>query len=203
MFQILVFAILTAISSIQSARAGNFEGMKEMPLAVPSKTYTVPSKEAGESLVEARGFGDQEPSVRMMNLMMVEGSGFEGMDMAEGMASKKTPVAPHSHSGSLAKTLAKSTIEITKAPAPAKVGSNVFEFRMKPENAERASSKQSPVLQVSMTTMDMGTDRPEMVQISPGTYRAKVLFSMEGPWELKITTKQESKSFVVDVVRKK
>jgi hypothetical protein len=58
------------------------EGMSGMPLIQPKRTYTIPTREAGEELKAARGFGDQEPMVRMMNLMMVGGSGLEGMEMA-------------------------------------------------------------------------------------------------------------------------
>lgn len=77
------------------------EGMRDMPKITPSKTTTVKTKEEGEALLRGRGFGAEEPKVRMMNLMMVEGSGMEGMDMsapAGGAAHGQSHEHSHEHS---------------------------------------------------------------------------------------------------------
>jgi hypothetical protein len=52
-------------------------------IALVGKTYEVPTKHAGEALLEQRGYGAREPEVRMQNLMMVGGSEAEGMDMSQ------------------------------------------------------------------------------------------------------------------------
>lgn len=85
---VLFPALLLFAASAPAAFAID-EGMPNMPRIAPKRVYTVPTREAGEELLESRGFGDREPSVRMMNLMMVEGSGYEGMEMGG-----------HSHAGS-------------------------------------------------------------------------------------------------------
>ncbi len=77
------FILLAAVFIITLMAANAEENMQNMPRIRPKKVYTIPSKEAGEKLLEQRGYGDQEPMVRMMNLMMVGGSGYEGMDMSE------------------------------------------------------------------------------------------------------------------------
>lgn len=75
--------IMEAIFSALVAMSGAAESMKEMPKIEPKSSIVVKTKEEGEALQKARGFGAREPKVRMMNLMMVEGSGLEGMDMAK------------------------------------------------------------------------------------------------------------------------
>src|SRR4051812_4447332 len=80
-----------AITLLTTRAWSGEEGMPKMPLIQPKKTFTVSTQEAGENLLEQRGYGDQEPMVRMMNLMMVGGSGYEGMDMGEMTAEAKPP----------------------------------------------------------------------------------------------------------------
>ena len=80
-----IFLFLVAIPL--SAHAGT-EGMPGMPKIAPKKSYSVSSVDASEELQEQRGFGDKEPEVRMMNLMMVGGSGMEGMTMESGGSMK-------------------------------------------------------------------------------------------------------------------
>jgi len=41
-------------------------------------------------------------------------------------------------------------------------------------------------LETSMETMDMGTDQADAKPQSNGTYRLKVLFSMSGPWQVRV-----------------
>ena len=68
----LLFSLFIAHAQAHS------EAMPSMPVLKPVRVYTVQGKEDWEKI---RGFGDKEPHVRMMNLMMVEGSGMEGMEM--------------------------------------------------------------------------------------------------------------------------
>lgn len=69
-----IFFTLCALTSFLTnpAWAGR-EGMPNMPLLEPKKNFTVSTAEKGEELLEGRGFGEQEPMVRMMNLMMARG----------------------------------------------------------------------------------------------------------------------------------
>ena len=76
---ILLLIVLLIPASTWAAE----EHMPQMPRIEPKKVFVVPSQDAGEALLEDRGFGEEEDQVRMMNLMMVEGSGFEGMDMTQ------------------------------------------------------------------------------------------------------------------------
>jgi hypothetical protein len=74
------------------------DNMPQMPQIHSKATYTVKSVDQGETLQDARGFGDQAPMVRMMNLMMVGGSGYEGMAM-NAMAPAKAPAGGQAMDG--------------------------------------------------------------------------------------------------------
>ena len=80
---ITIFLIMTP------AAFAEHEEMPSMPRLQPQKIFIVKD---GLELESQRGFGAQEPMVRMMNLMMVEGSGMEGMDMGSMIKSK--PLLP-------------------------------------------------------------------------------------------------------------
>lgn len=72
----ILFAFATL--NLASVSWAGTEGMESMPIIAPKKVFVV---QENQDLESQRGFGDQEPQVRMMNLMMVEGSGMEGMSM--------------------------------------------------------------------------------------------------------------------------
>jgi hypothetical protein len=87
MTQILIFLFFF----FTPAFAGT-EGMPSMPIAKPKLVFTVTGKENFE---ETRGFGKDADRVKMMNLMMVGGSEYEGMEMTghhhhDGIESEKT-----------------------------------------------------------------------------------------------------------------
>lgn len=48
----------------------------------PKRVHTIANQKEAEDLQKTAGFGKSEPEIRMMNLMMIEGSGMEGMDMS-------------------------------------------------------------------------------------------------------------------------
>src|SRR5262249_17429781 len=79
------------------------EGMPTMPLAKPLRTITVTGKEDFEAI---RGFGKEASEVEMMNLMMIEGSGMEAMEMGGMKTGPESAVA---------------------APAPSKAGNSPYE----------------------------------------------------------------------------
>jgi hypothetical protein len=171
--------------------------MSEMPILKPKSSYTVPSKDAGEALLEQRGYGDKEPEVKMMNLMMVRGSGFEGMDMDQmKMADAKSPATNHSMGSITAGTNDAETIELTVPSAAGKVGPNIYEFSVKDKNGKALKGLKIKT-QVYMLSMDMGTESPKVKETKPGVYQTKANFSMGGPWALKIITPSSEKVFEI------
>ncbi len=173
------------------------EGMTQMPKIKPKSSYTVQSKEKGEDLLDNRGFGEKEPMVRMMNLMMVEGSGYEGMDMND--ASMKPGAGHevnHGHQMKMAandnqpaqaeKSKNQFEIEASLTSPPAKVGANLVTVSIRDTKTKEPKKGLKPKVQVSMTSMDMGTDEPRVREVSPGKYQFKATFSMKGPWAVKL-----------------
>lgn len=186
---ILVFLL----STVSSASAGT-EQMMAMPILKETRSYAVPSTQAGEDLLDQRGFGDKEPEVRMMNLMMVEGSGYEGMDMG---AMKMAGMAKSSE-GEKKETPSEFNVELTKSPTPVKKGVNVFEFAIK-DGKGNALKNLKLQAQVYMTSMDMGTESPRVREIKPGLYQIKASFSMNGPWAIKIVAPSGTKLLSISV----
>lgn len=87
-FFILLLTALPAWAATQD--------MPSMPLIQPKKTTVVTTVEEGRALLRDRGFGAKEDEVEMMNLMMVEGSGVEGMDhSSHGNAPTQDPHSGH------------------------------------------------------------------------------------------------------------
>lgn len=157
------------------------EGMPSMPKIAPKKTYKIGSVQQGETLLEQRGYGDQEPAVRMMNLMMVGGSGYEGMDM-EHAAAAGTPKVPSPAEGQTATFDVQSKI----TPDPPRVGLNTLDIEIHAKNGGAPVRGMKITVQVYMTSMNMGTEESVAKEVSPGKYRAKVAFSMAGPWAVKL-----------------
>lgn len=169
-----------ACLSATPALAGT-EGMPQMPTIHPKRTVTVSSQEQGDALQEDRGFGDRERGVAMMNLMMVEGSGYEGMDMAGmdmGASQPKPSTAPP-------KPQAVNGYRFELKPAVAsKVGANDVTITVR-KGAQPAKGLK-PKAQVYMTSMDMGTDEPKVKEVAPGVYQLKAVYTMAGPWAVKL-----------------
>ena len=194
MFSTAPVILLTCIA--MQVFAGT-EGMPNMPLIQASKTYSIQSTDEGDQLQESRGYGDQEPAVRMMNLMMVSGSGVEGMVMdetktaenagtpkagADGMQGMEMSGKPNGSKAT--KSSSDLVFDVKTTPSHPQVGSNLVEVNI--------SKDQKPVkdlklkAEVSMTTMDMGTDGAKVKEISPGKYQMKANFAMKGTWSIKL-----------------
>lgn len=181
------------------------EGMKHMPQINAQKTYVIESNQKGEDILDGRGFGDKEPIVRMMNLMMVEGSGYEGMDMAN--ASTKAngnSEMKHAHqmNENEPKLQAKNTaykFEAKVAPGPAKVGANTIVIVIRDLKTGEPTHGLKPTAQVYMTSMDMGTETPRVREVAPGEYQVKATFSMKGPWAIKLSLPSEESVINFDV----
>jgi hypothetical protein len=190
---------LLSFALCRSAFAGT-EGMPNMPKILEKKTFSVATAEAGKELREQRGFGDKEPEVSMMNLMMVGGSGYEGMEMGAGMAAHHGGMAASDSQPVQNLSNGKDSslkFEISTPSDDSKVGMNTLEFTVlekgKPLKGLKISAK------VSMQSMDMGTTQPLVKEFSPGIYRVKVAFSMRGPWAVRLATKGVEKEFQFSV----
>jgi hypothetical protein len=188
MKSILLFSALISATAI----AAN-EGMPNMPKVNAKRVYMVKSQEEGETLLDDRGFGEKEPEVKMMNLMMVEGSGYEGMDMAGMKLSKNdkgTPSMDMSGSGKNEASSAEGAhsyeVKQTIKPNPPKPGVNTIEFLVNDKSGKPAKGLKIKS-EVKMTSMDMGTENPKVKEIAPGKYQTKVSFTMQGPWAVTLT----------------
>jgi hypothetical protein len=157
------------------------EGMPRMPRITPKNSYKIETAQQGEDLLNQRGYGDQEPMVRMMNLMMVGGSGYEGMDM-QNMSAATAPKVPSPAEGQTATYDVQSKI----TPDPPHVGTNTLEIEIHRKNGGTPVRGLKIRAQVYMTSMNMGTEEPVVKETAPGKYRVKVAFSMAGPWAVKL-----------------
>jgi hypothetical protein len=177
----IVTGVIAGFAFASNSSQAAEEGMPRMPRIAPKNSYTVRSVDQGKSLLEQRGFGDQEPMVRMMNLMMVGGSGYEGMDM-QNISAATVSKAPSPAEGQTATFDVQSKI----TPDPAQVGTNILEIRIYQKNGGTPVRGLKIRAQVYMTSMDMGTEEPAVKESAPGKYQVKVAFPMAGPWAVKL-----------------
>lgn len=188
----------TLFLALSNAATAGTEGMASMPTIQPKRVYTVTGK---DDLRAGQGFGDQEPMVKMMNLMMVEGSGMEGMDMempSKLAANDKATVTDSSMGDmNIAGTDAAKGIGLVyevklESPATAKVGVNVVQFKVTDIKTKKPARGLKLKSQVAMTNMDMGTESPQVSEKTPGVYEVRAGFSMKGPWAVKIQFPDQS-----------
>jgi hypothetical protein len=160
--------------------AGN-ESMPSMP-KIEGKTYVL---KGDEGLDEKKGFGDNESMTKMMNLMMVEGSGYEGMDMDARKVADNNNQTHSSMAGMNGETKSeeKSEYDVEVRTTSVKIGSNVLEFVVKKGGKEVKGLKLKS--NVYMTSMDMGTQEPKVKEVN-GKYQVKASFTMKGPWAVKL-----------------
>lgn len=176
------------------------EGMPKMLRIQPKRVYSVKTPQEGEELLEQRGYGDKEPMVRMMNLMMVDGSGYEGMEMGEMSAEGKkysVPISTASHPGHVhqASTPAPTPadeqaatydFDLKISPDPPRVGTHTLVVGIQRKNDQKPAKSLQVKAQVFMTSMDMGIEEPKVRELAPGRYQMKVAFSMKGAWAVKL-----------------
>lgn len=190
-------AALTLLGSITFAGT---EGMPSMPLIKAKRIYTVTAQ---DDLQAQQGFGDQEPIVKMMNLMMVEGSGLQGMDMSKGQTVAATEAPQRRDSPTTAPASGSYEAELKGSPST-KVGVNSVEFTVIDSKTKKPARGLKLKSQVSMTSMDMGTETPAVKEKSPGLYEVKAGFAMKGPWAVKIVFPDSSdKVFYFEAASKK
>lgn len=171
--------IITIIFLIPLFAFAGTEGMKEMKVLKPKSINTV---KGNENFDQQKGFGDQEPQIKMKNLMMVGGSGMEGMEMESTklVASKEQP-EKHTHQASTP------TYDFKiKTPEHLKVGKNLISITIQDEKNGKFVEKLKLKSEVYMTSMDMGTETPTVKEMKNGVYQLNAPFSMKGPWAIKI-----------------
>lgn len=169
------------------------DSMKQMPQIKPKRSYQVQTLKQGEQLVEQRGFGADEPQVRMMNLMMVGGSGLEGMDM------QTEPTAAPTHSHQARASADQSIYEYMLKPTAVRVGRNLLTITVRERKTSSVAKGLKFKARVFMTSMDMGTEQPSVRETAPGQYQVQVNFSMQGPWAVQLIRETESKEFTFNV----
>lgn len=206
--KLTTISFLLMIQAVSQSVEANSEGMSNMPVIKPKKVYAVPTNESGEELSGQRGFGEKEPMVRMMNLMMVGGSGYEGMEMsavhsngAAGMPAGQQMQMAANDAQTDQPALTKTNVEkyvIRAAPLTAVVGANSVSFTIVNSMTGKTEKGLKIKALVFMTSMDMGTDEPSVRETAPGTYNVKATFAMKGPWALKIAIPGQEKLFKYD-----
>ena len=131
------------------------------------------------------GFGKLEPMVRMMILMMVGGSGMEGMKMlpmdmvfnAENfMEGGDSPMKDMPVANSQA-------LKVDAKIAKVGVGDNNVSITITTPDGKAVTGAKITTA-VAMTNMDMGTTHPAIKELGKGKYALKANFSMNGPWRL-------------------
>lgn len=183
-YPIAAAAITTLLGSVSFAGT---EGMPSMPLIKEKRIFTVT---ANDDLRAEQGFGDQAPMVKMMNLMMVEGSGMQGMDMDMNQkvaANEKSPKVDTkmAEAPQTAGSVGAYNAELKSSPN-ANVGTNAVQFTVVDTKSNKPSKGLKLKSQVSMTSMNMGTETPAVKEKSSGLYEVKAGFAMKGPWAIKI-----------------
>lgn len=181
------------VVSLSTFAFADKEGMPSMPIIQAKRIFIV---QGHEDLESQMGFGDQEPMVRMMNLMMVEGSGMEGMDMnTVDMNKSHGAMAEMKHGHESPKQASSPNhqkdnedfiYELKASPKVASVGANILEISIQDKETKKPAKNLKIKAQVYMTSMDMGTEEPKVKEISAGTYQTKAIFSMQGPWVMKL-----------------
>jgi hypothetical protein len=185
------------------------EGMPSMPRLEPTKVRTV---NVDDDLDAEKGFGDQAPMVKMMNLMMVEGSGMEGMSMdmsmdapkqsAKTSAEKMDPGMKMAQNEQKLKPVTKSNLAQSNAVGTSSdqdyeisaksmsgavnVGTNTIEISILDSKNKKPVTGMKLKAQVFMTSMDMGTEEPSVKEVGAGKYQVKAPFAMKGPWAVRL-----------------
>jgi hypothetical protein len=164
---------------------GGTEGMVSMPKIVEKKTRTVEANDAADS---EKGFGAEAPMVRMMNLMMVEGSGMEGMKMKVASAGETAPAShtPRSDNATTSTSQSEYLVEAKSSVSPPKAGLTVITVKVLDKLTKKSISGLKLKAQVYMTSMDMGTEQPAITDLGGGAYQLKAPFAMKGPWAIKV-----------------
>ena len=162
-------------------------------------TYTATGD---ENWKQQTGFGHNAPMVGMMNRMMVGGSGGEGMKMAPmkmrfGPANYAKPEADNAGNSmagmNMDTPMAGSNTPSASAPvnitattvSTPKAGDNPLTISITDAQGKPITGA-TITTTVAMTSMDMGTTHPAVMEKGNGKYAATVTFGMAGPWRVTV-----------------
>src|SRR6266852_6228211 len=189
----LLAATSSGDHSATAAATHSHDAMQQVPRLLPKRVMSVTGNEDWDSL---RGFGKDAPMAEMMTLMMVGGSGMEHMKMAPmkkggmnmagmNMAGMHMAGMNMGASGTISLSPGQ-PLTVTVTPNPPIVGDNTLDIAVtdasgKPVTGLRLTAS------VAMTSMDMGTEHPRVVEEPNGHYTTVVNFSMKGPWRVMLT----------------
>lgn len=167
------------------------EAMTDLKLLPMQQSYVVAP---GTNWANNTGFGANTPMITMMNLMMVGGSGMEGMKMAAMKPGTSMPDAAGvsgmaAMNGAGSPPAAGFALLPSITPNPPVVGDNRLEVDVT-DRAGKPATGLKVKTAVAMTSMDMGTANPEMKEVKPGHYLATVNFAMKGPWAVTLDAPQ-------------
>lgn len=164
----------------------NHEGMR----MAQAKETSVTVISGDEDWASYQGFGNNDPMVAMMNMMMVGGSGMEGMKMAPmrlnfGSANfrKRSDMSPADEpKGDL-------QIEAKLEDNPI-VGVHALIIQLK-DLAGKPIPEAKVSVVVSMTSIDMGSSSPVVKPVGDGKFKGKVTLSMAGPWRVMVKVERK------------
>jgi hypothetical protein len=173
----------TATDRDHSAYKG---AMKEMPRLKEAGVVTVKGNENWDKTL---GFGKDSNMMEMMTLMMVGGSGMEHMKMAGmsstmHMGSSGEMETGDSDSKGMAMDAAQGLpTTVTLKQNPPVAGDNMLDVVVTDAGGKPVTGLKLAAT-VAMTSMDMGTEHPKLVEGKDGHYSVPVKFSMKGPWRV-------------------
>lgn len=153
-----------------------------MPQLKEKSSYVWTGNEEWETRT---GFGKLEPMVKMMILMMVGGSGMEGMKMLPmDMVFNAENFMEGSESPMKDMPMANSqTLKVEAKIEKVGVGDNNVAIMIATPDGKPVTGAKITTA-VAMTNMDMGTTHPVIKELGKGKYALKANFSMNGPWRL-------------------
>lgn len=185
-----------------SAKVNTSKGaIQSVPRLQEKQVTTVLGDENWEDITS---FGKDSSMAEMMILMMVGGSGMEHMRMGAMKPGMKMPGMnmPGMNMPGMEMTSKGLSLVVSLSSNPPIPGDNNLDIL-----ATDASGKPMVGLKLSttvaMTSMDMGTTRPKVIEGKDGHYAVTVNFSMKGPWRLSLMSdamsdKAKSVSTILD-----
>ena len=151
--------------------------------------------------MEGMDMGEMQMGRAKSGTEKMEGMKMDGMKMADAqtpsvnqsqathdMKSKAAPALGKEGSDAASETADSQLykVEVSLSPSPARVGTNDLEFTVSDSKTGKATTGLKIEAQISMTSMDMGTQQVKAKEIKPGRYKLKVGFGMKGPWAVEL-----------------
>ena len=171
-----------------TAKGSSKEAMKDVPRLKEKQVVTVTGKEDWSALT---GFGADAGMAEMMTQMMVGGSGMEHMKMGAMKPGMKMTSMPGMPMGDGAPS-DWMPVTVTLAQNPPVVGDNPLDVLVT-DAAGKPMTGLKLMASVAMTSMDMGTAKPKVVEGKDGHYAVTAAFSMKGPWQVTLMTDPKAK----------